>query len=55
MSQGPMNDVELRLAIKFLRYRAGVGSAVLVSRAFATQIADHLEADLTPTAERKSA
>lgn len=55
MTPKPMDQIELRLAIKFLRYRAGVGSAVLISRAFAVQIADHLEADLTPTAERKSA
>lgn len=50
-----MNDVELRLAIKFLRYRAGVGTNILISRAFAEEIADHLEGDLHPNEERKIA
>lgn len=50
-----MNDIELRLAIKYLRHRAGVGTNILISRAFAKEIADHLEADLHPNAERKTA
>jgi hypothetical protein len=48
-----MNDIELRLAVKFLRYRAGVGTSILISREFAQEIADHLEASQAP--ERKSA
>jgi hypothetical protein len=50
----PMNDIELRLAIKFLRYRAGMGTKILISREFAAELADHLEATQSP-AERKSA
>ena len=50
-----MNDVELRLAIKFLRYRAGVGTNILISRKFAEEIADHLEAGLHPAEAMKTA
>jgi hypothetical protein len=54
MSLQPMNDIEVRLAVKFLRYRASVGTSVLISRKFAQEIADHIEATQA-AAERKTA
>jgi hypothetical protein len=55
MSAPQMNDIELRLAVKFLRYRASVGTSVVISHEFAAQLADHLEAGQAPAEDRKSA